>query len=178
MEVCDVTLDIPTGVDCVHLNAHTVSTKWSPWKDEESGITHYLVSFGVAPGDSSIVEETVVDSTTIEVLFDLGTPIASGTVVFASVTGVSTAGLQATASSAGVLYESTPPVAGQVDFHLASSVARASWSASVDTQTPPVTYSYAICEPQLPVAGCQARRMEVGLQTNFSSMAWGLVHGA
>eukprot|EP01043_Picozoa_sp_COSAG02_P019460 COSAG02_NODE_938_length_15783_cov_7.972775_2_plen_4812_part_01 len=180
VEVCDVTLDILTGVDCVHLNAHTASTKWSPWEDEESGITHYLVSFGVAPGDSSIVQETVVDSTTIEVLFDLGTPIASGTVVFASVTGVSAAGLRTTASSAGVLYESTPPIAGQVDidFHLTSSLSRASWSASVDTETPPVTYSYAICEPELPDADCQARRMVVGMQTNFSSMAWGLVHGA
>jgi hypothetical protein len=40
MHPCDVTLDIRDGVDCVHFDAHTLSARWEPWEDDESGISH------------------------------------------------------------------------------------------------------------------------------------------
>eukprot|EP01046_Picozoa_sp_COSAG06_P089537 COSAG06_NODE_35909_length_454_cov_0.723944_2_plen_118_part_01 len=72
LEVCDKTLDVvsPGGVNCIHFDAHKLSARWTPWEDLESGITHYSVSFGLAPDDDSIWATTEVGLTT-EVLFDL-----------------------------------------------------------------------------------------------------------
>jgi hypothetical protein len=107
-----VVIDPKPGSCLSHCGVLTV--RWKGFMDGESGISHFMVSVGVFPGDDSMCAAKEYDNSTNQVLLSiLPADLFPATTVFISVGCVNRAGLM-TSVFTEIKVDSTPPIPGQV----------------------------------------------------------------
>ena len=96
----------------------SISANWSGFSDPESGIAGYRWAVGTSPGATDVLPFTTVGTTPGAIAT---VALVDGTTYYVTVEATNGAGLVVTASSNGVLVDTTPPAApvpgGPMCFH-------------------------------------------------------------